>query len=201
MASTVSHSRNLLKGIAIGAAVTAASLSGASTALAATASTTVTAPVSGGLQFINGSPGDVTFPGVTLNGSDQTVQQTQAFDVSDARGTAVGWAITATSTTFDAGGGHTLPTTATTITSAPSQACDAGSTCSAAVNGISYPYTLPAAAVAPAATKMYNATANSGMGNQTVTPTWNLTIPASAWAGGVGSPYTSTWTFTLSQTP
>ena len=62
---------------------------------------------------------------------------------------------------------------------------------------MSYPYTLPAAATAPTATKLYNAPAGTGMGDQTVTPTWTLTIPANAYAGT----YTSTWTLSLVSGP
>lgn len=194
----MSRSTHYLKALAVVAVTGVAALGSASSALGAVAQTTVSG---GSLQFIGGTPGNVTFPGVTLNGSDQTVTQTQAFDVSDATGSNAGWNITATSTEFDAGAGHTLPTTATTITAPPAQACDVASSCTLASNAITYPYTLPAAAVAPVATKMYNAAANTGMGNQTITPTWNLTIPSTAWAGGLGSPYTATWTFTLVSGP
>lgn len=172
-------------------------LTAASSAGAATASETVNA---GSLAFINGTPGNVAFPGVTLNGSDQVKTQSQPFDVSDATGSNSGWAITATSTTFTAGS-HTLSNTATTIQSAPTAACDALSTCTLATNAISYPYTLPANTAAPTATKMYNAGLNTGMGNQTVTPTWSLAVPSTTWAGGSGTPYTSTWTFTLVSGP
>lgn len=191
----MSRSTHYLKAFAVAAAASIAALASASSAHAATASTTVTG---GSLQFIAGTPGDVTFPGVTLNGSDQTVTQTQAFDVSDATGSSAGWSITATSTVFTAGGGNNLPASATRITTAPAQACDVASSCTLASNAISYPYTLPAGLPA---TKMYNATAGTGMGNQTITPTWRLTVPSTAWAGGLGSPYTSTWTFTLVSGP
>lgn len=188
-----------LIGLAAAAVVAGAGLlSSASPASAATASTTVSA---GSLSFINGTPGDVTFPGVTLNGADQTQTQSQAFDVSDATGSNAGWSITATSTTFTAAGTHTLPNTATTIQAPPTRACDALSSCTLATNGISYPYVLPAAGVAPTATKMFNAAAATGQGNQTVTPTWTLAVPATTWAGGAGQPYTSTWTFTLVSGP
>ncbi len=154
----------------------------------------------GTLAFINSTPANGTVPATTLNGTDQTQTQTQAFDVSDATGTNAGWNIQATSTTFTAGA-HTLPTTATTIASAPADSCDASSSCTLATNGISYAYTLPAATSAPTATKLFNAAANTGMGNQTITPTWTLAIPANAWAGGAGTPYTSTWTLTLVSGP
>jgi len=175
----------------------AALLASSSAAFGATATQQVNA---GALSFINSTPGNVTFPAVTLNGSDQVKTQTQAFDVSDATGSDAGWSITATSTTFTAAG-HTLSNTATTIAGAPSTACDVSSSCTLASNGISYPYVLPAAAVAPVATKMFNAAVNTGMGNQTVTPTWSLSVPSTTWAGGAGSPYTATWTFTLVSGP
>jgi hypothetical protein len=188
--------RNALAALAC---AVAASLGAASSASAATASETVSA---GSLSFINSTPGNVTFPGVTLNGADQVKTATQAFDVSDATGSNSGWAITATSTAFTAGGGHTLSNNSTTIQSAPTDACDASSTCTLATNSISTPYTLPAASgTAPTATKMYNAATNTGMGNQTITPTWSLSVPSTTWAGGAGSPYTATWTFTLVSGP
>ena len=48
---------------------------------------------------------------------------------------------------------------------------------------------------------MFNAAVNTGMGNQTVTPSWQLAIPSTTWAGGAATPYTSTWTFTLVSGP
>jgi hypothetical protein len=63
---------------------------------------------------------------------------------------------------------------------------------------VSYPYSLPAGATtAPTATKLFNAPLGSGMGDQTVTPTWTLAIPANAYAGS----YTSTWTLSLVSGP
>lgn len=156
------------------------------------------AAVTGGtLSFINSTPGNVTFPSTALDGTNKTTSQTQPFDVSDSRGTGAGWNITATSTTFT-NAGNTLPTGATTIATQPGVSCDAGVTCTTStVSGVTYPYTLPAAGVAPAATRMYNAAANTGLGAMTVTPTWQLAIPASARAGT----YTSTWTFSLVSGP
>ncbi|MBJ7519951.1 MAG: WxL domain-containing protein [Solirubrobacteraceae bacterium] len=158
---------------------------------------TATQQISGGsLAFIGGTPGDVTFPPVSLTGSDQTNPASQTFTVSDARGSEAGWSISATSTTFTSGS-DTLPTDATTITSFSGLACDGGSSCTPASNAITPPYALPAAAVAPVATKMFNAQAGSGMGNQDFNANWQLSIPAATPAGT----YTSTWTFTLGTTP
>ncbi len=144
------------------------------------------------------APGNVTFTD-TLNGTNQTATARQGIDVSDATGSGLGWNVTATSTTFTSGG-HTLNTGATTIAATPAVACDTGSTCALATplgSKVSYPYTLPAAATAPTATEMFDANTNTGMGNQTVTPTWSLAIPANTYAGS----YTSTWTLSLVSAP
>jgi len=157
--------------------------------------TTGTATINAGtLAFVSSLP-NVSFS-ATLNGLDQTISSTQALDISDATGSGAGWDVTATSTTFTAGA-KTLSTAATTLTAAPADACDGGATCTLATNSITYPYTLPAAATAPTATKLFNGAANSGMGNQTVTPSWKLSIPASTLAGT----YTSTWTISLVSGP
>lgn len=182
----------------IGAALAvlgAAVVVGAPTAGAATATATLTA---GSLAFVT-TPPNVTFS-ATLDGTDKNVNASQALDISDGTGSGAGWNVTATSTTFSTGGGtpKLLPTTATTVQSAPSVACDSGVTCTTAtLSGLTYPYTLPAAGTAPTATKLFNAAANSGMGNQTVTPTWRLTVPGNATAGT----YTSTWTLSLVSAP
>jgi hypothetical protein len=163
-------------------------------ALAATGTATIAA---GSLGFVS-TPPNVSFS-ATLNGLDQTVTTTQALDVGDATGSGTGWNITATSTTFTTGGGspHLLSTSATSLTSAPTDACDASATCTLSTNSVTYPYVLPAGASAPTATKMFNAAANTGLGNQTVTPTWRLSVPASTFAGT----YTSTWTISLVSGP
>ena len=161
------------------------------------ASVTLTA---GSLSFINSTPAtSLTFPGTTLNGTNQTVTTTLAFDVGDATGSGTGWNVTGTSTTFTSAA-RTLPSTATTIATAPTASCDTGAAgCTTATTNVSFPYTLPAATTAPTATKLFNAAANTGMGNQTFTPTWTLAIPANAVASG--TPYTSTWTFSLVSGP
>ncbi|HVB05705.1 MAG TPA: WxL domain-containing protein [Acidimicrobiales bacterium] len=146
-------------------------------------------------------PGSVGFTGVTLNGQDQATTGTLAIDVKDASGSGSGWKLQATSTTFKDAGTHTLATSATTIaTSSVTDSCDTGATCSTGDTNVSYPYTLPAATTAPTATTFYNAQANSGMGNQTVTPTFTVALPATTYAPAGGS-YTSTWTITYAAGP
>jgi hypothetical protein len=154
----------------------------------------------GSLSFLNSTPATtITFPATTLNGTNQSITAPLAFDIGDATGSGSGWNVTATSTTFTSTT-HTLPTTATTIQSAPTAACDSGATgCATATTTVSYPYTLPAATTAPTATKLFNASATTGMGNQSFSPTWTLAIPANAVASGTA--YTSTWTFSLVSGP
>jgi hypothetical protein len=160
-------------------------------AFASTATATLTG---GSLAFVS-APGNISFS-ATLNGSDQTVTSNQGLDVGDATGSGAGWNITATSTTFTTGTLN-LSTSATTVTSAPTVACDASTTCTVATNSISYPYTLPAGGTAPTATKVFNAAANTGLGDQTVTVPWKLSVPAGTRAGT----YTSTWTISLVSGP
>ncbi|HEX8629835.1 MAG TPA: WxL domain-containing protein [Catenuloplanes sp.] len=151
---------------------------------------------SGGLAL--GTPGSVAFT-ATLTGAPQNVTATQNLAVSDLTGSEAGWHITATSTQFVISGGGTLPLTAVTVPATPTRTCDVGTpSCTLAVPGVSYPYTLPAAAgVAPTATKIYNATAGTGMLSQTVVATMQLAIPANARAGV----YQSTWTYSLVSAP
>ena len=183
-----------VRGYAVGAlAAGAALLACAPTAGAAPSSAAIT----GGTFGFAGAPPNVTFS-ATLNGKNQTAAATEAIDVRDATGSGAGWNLTATSTTF-ALGAHTLSTTATTLTAAPTVACDAGATCRKATKTaiVTYPYTLPAAAVAPTATRFFNSAVNRGMGDQTITPTWRLAVPANAYTGS----YVSAWTISLVSGP
>ena len=163
-----------------------------SAALAAT--TAGTADITGGtLSMV--APATVAFS-ATLDGTDQNVTSPQAFDVKDQSGSAAGWNLTATSTTFTSGA-NTLSKTAVTAPSSPTSSCDALSTCTTAVTDVTYPYTLPADTVAPTATKLYNATATTGLGNQTASATMSLAVPGTTLAGS----YASTWTYSLTSGP
>ena len=173
-------------------------MSGALAIAAPAGATSATATLNQGTLGLLSVPA-VTFS-ATLNGQNQTPTNAQAIDVGDATGSGAGWNLTGTSTTFTTGGGtpHLLSTAATNITSTPGVACDTSVTCTTSTNAITYPYSLPAASpTAPTATKFFNAAANTGMGNQTVTPTWALSVPANTFAGT----YTSTWTISLVSGP
>ena len=185
-----------LAALSVLATAAVAALPAASQATTA-ASVTLSA---GSLAFINGTPAvTISFPAATLDGTNQTLSATLVFDIGDATGSGAGWDVTATSTTFTSGA-NALPTTATTIQSAPTASCDIGTPgCASATTTSSYPYTLPAATTAPTATKLFNAPVNTGMGNQTFTPTWTLAILANAVASRTA--YTSTWTLSLVSGP
>lgn len=152
-------------------------------------------PCSGGsLSF--GAPGTFTFPSVTLNGTDQTASNTSTLTPDDERGTGAGWNITGTSTTLTSGAPvHTMSTTATQVTAA-SVTAGTGN-CSLPTNSISYPVTLPAAATAPAAVKLYNAASGTGTGPANVTLTFQLSVPANTFH----ATYTSTWTLAIVSGP
>lgn len=141
------------------------------------------------------APSTVSWSAMTLNGKDQTSSTTAALTPDDETANLLGWNISATSTTFTNAAGKTLPTTATTITAASSAAV-AGS-CLLPSNSITYPVTLPAGAIAPAASKVYDAGAASGYGPSTVTLTTQLSVPGKAYSGT----YSSTWTFTIASGP
>jgi hypothetical protein len=136
-----------------------------------------------------------TFPAVTLNGTNQNVTTTLAVKPDDESAGHAGWNITETSTTFNDGSGHTLPTTAT-VTTGSSQAVTGGN-CVKPTNSITYPVTLPAGSTAPTAVKAFNAAAATGQGPTNVTLNYQLSVPANAYRGT----FTSTWTIAIVSGP
>jgi hypothetical protein len=179
-------------------AIAAAAVLPASSPAAATSASVLLQ--GGALAFVGGTPAaTLTFPTTTLNGADRTLTASLPFDVSDGTGSGAGWNVTATSTQFTSGT-HKLPASATTIQSAPNLVCDLLPIfCTLASTLVAYPYTLPAAATAPAPTTIFDAVASSGLGAQTFTTTWTLAVPADAVASA--TPYSSTWTFSLGSGP
>ncbi len=108
------------------------------------------------------------------------------------------WSLTITSTTFTAGAAS-LPTNATTV-SPPIASCDAWfSVCTqvAPVAGdpAGYPFTIPAAASAPAAATFFSD--QTGTGPQTLSFPFQMNVPANAKPGV----YTSNWTITVQSGP
>jgi len=141
------------------------------------------------------SPASLMFPSATLTGVDQTEAATVSLTPSDLTASGAGWNIQATSTTFTNASGRTLPTTATRFTAGI--ATTTAGNCSLPTNAITYPLTLPAGTTAPAAVKVFDATAATGAGPSTLALTAAIAVPASAYVGT----YTSTWTFTIASGP
>jgi hypothetical protein len=75
-------------------------------------------------------------------------------------------------------------------------ACSSG-TCTNPTNAIGYPVAVPAAGTAPAAVKLFNSAANTGMGIFTITPTIQVVVPQNSYAGT----YTSTVTLAIVSGP
>lgn len=165
-------------------ALTAAAAALASNNLTATANIGGTAGISLSL------PSNPSFSD-TLNGSDQVVSYAPVLGVVDASGSGGGWSLSMSATSFNDGSGHTF---APGSVSAVSQACHAGSTCTAASpSGLSsYPIALSTTAA-----KIFNAAASSGMGEVDVTPTIQVTVPGNAYA----ATYTSTVTLATATGP
>jgi hypothetical protein len=129
-----------------------------------------------------------------LNLGDSTPTYAVPLTIQDTRGTGAGWNATITSTTFTSGG-NTLATNASALTGV-TNTCTSG-TCTNPTNAITYPVAVPAAAVAPAAVKFFNAAAATGMGKFTNTPTVGVFVPQSSIAGT----YTSTLTISIVSGP
>lgn len=162
------------------------------------------------------SPGSLTWA-AAATGADQSVVDTQAADqqltVNDATGTAAGWHVTASATTFT-NGTHTLPNTGTfsatgsltsvSATTAPSAACATGSTCTLPTNSTTYPVAVTTAATAPPAVTLYNSAASTGMGKIVLGGSgaanplgWWLNVPSNVFSGA----YTSTVTMSVVSAP
>ena len=150
-------------------------------AAATAASITATATLTGaGALSLNVPP--TASLSATLTGADQTVSYSPVLSLVDARGTGVGWNLTMSATTFSDLSGHTLA--AGTVTAAGA-ACHTGSTCTAPTSSVAYPITL-----STTASKVFQAAVNTGLGQVDVTPTVQVAVPGSAFAGT----YTSTVT-------
>jgi len=132
---------------------------------------------------------------ITLNGTNQTKTSTAlTLSVGDTRGSGAGWNVTITSTTFTTGS-KSLSTAATTVTGVALN-CPGGG-CTNPTNAVSYPLTVPAGTVAPAAVKLYDAALHTGLGTFTLTPTFSMALPANTYAGS----YSSTVTFSVVSGP
>ena len=150
---------------------------------------------SGTLSFVS-APGNLAFPAVTLDGVDQSVSASLGIDLGDNTGLGAGWQLDATGTELS-DASHSLPADAVSVDAKPTVGCDTGAECTPATDAVSYPYVLPTGTSPPVATALFSAAAGTGMGDQTVTPSFSLDVPANAAAGA----YSATWTFSLVSGP
>jgi hypothetical protein len=194
----------LFGGTALAAALLIAT---ATPAGATTGSETVSAPAGGGAVSWVLAPSNITFPGVTLNGANQTVSDTSNIhDIQDTRGTGAGWNVTLQATNF-VSGSNTMSSAALTFgptsgSASPTWACDTGSTCTVASNtgtgATSPPVSVP---LGGGAVKVLEAASATGLGQMHTTANagYNLTVPANAIASA--TPYTATFTYTIGSAP
>jgi hypothetical protein len=153
-----------------------------------TSNTNAQAQVAAGTMSELANSNNVSANPVTLNGSDQLTSYTLPLTVTDARGSGAGWNLTISSTQFSDGSGHTLPTSASSI-SVVTMAHNGTGTYTDPNNTVSYTSPIPVPAGANATpVKFFNATANTGLGSFTITPSVSIAIPANTYAGT----YTST---------
>jgi len=167
--------------------VGAATLVAATVAIAGNITATATVNGAGSLGLSHGATAAIGT--VTIDGTDQSVAYTIPLSITDVRGNGAGWNATITSTSFSDGSGHSLATSASSV-SAVAVACVAGGSCTNPTNAVAYALAVPAGATAPTAVKLFDAAANTGMGRFTVTPTINVSIPGNVYAGTYNSTVT-----------
>jgi len=179
--------------------VLALTIGGSAIAAFADSGTGATVGVSGG-TLSESAPTAVAATPVTLSGDDQTTTYSLALTVNDPRGTAAGWHMTMTSTTFTGiNPANTLSTTASSILGAPSVSCiSGGNHCTSPDDsGVTYPYAVPAGSPAPAGTVFFDASSGHGLGKFSITPTITVSVPANA----IADTYSSTVSIAISTGP
>jgi hypothetical protein len=182
-------------------------LAGAGTAEAACPGTPVVAGTTcadtGTLTFTAGtltllSPTALTWTGAGTGLDQQLVDATtahQSYVVDDATGSAAGWNVTVSATTFTNGtvslaNAGTFSTngsiTSAVLTTAPTTACTTGATCTVPTNTTTYPVAITTAVSGPTPVKIYDTSAATGLGSITVglpgaAPVgWWVAVPANA---------------------
>jgi WxL domain surface cell wall-binding len=164
----------------------------AATAILGGTALATTAVLNGGTIAVT-TPSVDDFASVTLNGAAQsTTAGMGTFDVTDARGTGVGWNVTVQADQFDSGT-HTLPMDSISMP-APSVGKIAA-TSGSVPSIISGPYHIDNASAVKIASAAGDGT---GMGSYRFTPdVLTLSVPANAYAGT----YTSTVTVSVNSGP
>jgi hypothetical protein len=176
---------------------------------------TGTVTLTGGTLTLT-SPSSLTWIG-TLTGLSQSLVDVlptdEQYTVTDATGSAAGWNVTTSATTFTSGA-NTFPdagtfvtngsTASVTSTAGPSATCTTGpANCVAPANTTTYPVAITTAPVAPTPSVIYDTSAGTGIGQFTIgfpgaNPVgWWVNVPATAIAGV----YTSTVTMQIISGP
>jgi hypothetical protein len=119
--------------------------------------------------------------GFVLSGANQTYIYSLPVAVADATGSKLGWNLTITSSVFTSGA-NTLAADASSITAVT---ITAGAGIAPTAVALTYPLAINATAV-----KFFSATAATGVGSSTITPTIHVAVPGGTLPGS----YTSTVT-------
>ena len=155
----------------------------------------VSEQVTGASLGLVSSPGAVTPPAVTLNGVDEiTPSFTLPLDIGDATGSGNGWNVSLNATPFTDAHSRTLG--ALYQSTEPVPTCDASTTCTPATDA-SKLVSLVNPLTYSRSNLVQVADVATGMGDQSVSPTFTLAVPANSYAGT----YTSTWTVSLTSAP
>jgi hypothetical protein len=147
---------------------------------------TATATLGSGSLSITAAPANFSYSG-TLTGDVLNLTSSFAVGVTDATGSKAGWNLQAQIGTLTTVGNDTIPAANHTITGVTASAVKG----TGPTNNVA-PGTIPATSG-----KIYNATANTGMGQSTMTFATKLQVPADAAAGT----YSTTMTVTIVSGP
>jgi hypothetical protein len=137
----------------------------------------------------------ITFPGVTLDGTDQTVNDnTSAAWRADATGESGGWNVTVASTDFDNGAGKTIA-----VSNFETRLLDANIAYISGIDTINIPVSTQTtfASLSGSALKIASAASGEGDGVYDMTPDFRLTVPAETYTGS----YTATVTVAINAGP
>lgn len=170
----------------------AALLAPAAGAHAATSgNTTSTITVNPGTLSLT-APTSATFPAVTLTGAQQTSTFAIApIGVVDARGTGVGWTVSAQAADFVTTGAHYIAFTNLTVGNSAPTATDSSSSLASGITQataapLSGADTTPGT-TASSAGALLTAPANQGLGSYSESSPDTLKVPASTYAGATYS--------------
>jgi hypothetical protein len=131
----------------------------------------------------------ITFPEVTLDGTDQTIDGSTSAWQADATGEIGGWNVSVSSTDFDNGAGKTIA-----ISNFEIQLLDSNIVWVAG-DSVNLPISTQTtyAALSGSALKIASAASGEGNGVYDMTPDFRLSVPAETWVGD----YTATLTVSI----